>query len=386
MTRENLQLLCERLIGGRIRLLSKYGFFGCLLMNMSLGIQSCATAYTDMKRVVFDPEFLNRLSDDELDFVLLHEVLHCALSHCLRGKGLEHHLYNIACDIVVNSHIMSVMGMTEFQVDGDEVMHLTPEGREGCEYTAEEVYELLRKQLEDAGCPVGMFGDTVDEHDGWDKIQDPFLQDQWREQISRAASGANKDSGNIPGTLKRLMDEIITLPPRNWKEWLQEFIQTDSCDYSFQPPDRRYAYTDYVLPGFSEAGAKLEEIWICVDVSGSINDRELKEMLGEIAGMIEQMEYFSGKISFFDWDISKPEAFQGIEELWKMNPSGGGGTSFHCIFRLLAEWEGDFPKLIMIITDGYAAYPQESMALGIPVFWLVKGKDVTPPWGIVGRF
>ena len=43
------------------------------------------------------------------------------------------------------------------------------------------------------------------------------------------------------------------------------------------------------------------------------------------------------------------------------------------------------PVSIVILTDGYAPFPPERMAMDIPVLWLINNEDVTPPWGKVAR-
>lgn len=48
--------------------------------------EGCETAYTDGERIAFSPTFLEELSDNELDFVMMHEILHVVLQHCLRGE------------------------------------------------------------------------------------------------------------------------------------------------------------------------------------------------------------------------------------------------------------------------------------------------------------
>ena len=35
----------------------------------------------------------------------------------------------------------------------------------------------------------------------------------------------------------------------------------------------------------------------------------------------------------------------------------------------------------IILTDGYAPFPQEKLAGGIPVLWLLNNEEVNPPWG-----
>ena len=43
------------------------------------------------------------------------------------------------------------------------------------------------------------------------------------------------------------------------------------------------------------------------------------------------------------------------------------------------------PASVIILTDGFAPYPKEKLAMGIPVLWLLNNKDVTPPWGKFAR-
>jgi predicted metal-dependent peptidase len=69
--------------------LDDYGFYGLLLMHIIFSIdESCKTAATDGVRIYFGPQFLESLSDSELDFVMMHEILHVVLLHILRGEEL----------------------------------------------------------------------------------------------------------------------------------------------------------------------------------------------------------------------------------------------------------------------------------------------------------
>ena len=43
------------------------------------------------------------------------------------------------------------------------------------------------------------------------------------------------------------------------------------------------------------------------------------------------------------------------------------------------------PASIIILTDGYAPFPREQAAAGIPVLWLLNNDTVTPPWGKTAR-
>ena len=130
-----------------MRILSINGFYGLLLMHMNFAIDAtCETAATDGLKIYFAPKFMDELSDSELDFVLMHEILHIVLQHVRRKGDRDHELFNIACDIVVNSNILlsNSMRLTSITLKNyGESMHLAPDGKEGYEYTSEQVYEML---------------------------------------------------------------------------------------------------------------------------------------------------------------------------------------------------------------------------------------------------
>ena len=106
---------------------------------------------------MFSPDFLDTLSDRELDFVLMHEIVHIALRHYDRIGGFDNEKFNIACDIVVNSNILLSENMDKSAITlgaYGESMHLAPDGSEEYNYTVEQLYSLL---------PVTVSADESDE-------------------------------------------------------------------------------------------------------------------------------------------------------------------------------------------------------------------------------
>lgn len=68
--------------------------------------------------------------------------------------------------------------------------------------------------------------------------------------------------------------------------------------------------------------------------------------------------------------------------LSKFTPLGGGGTSFNAIFRKMSDcYEEDLPTAVIILTDGYASFPEEEDAKNVPVMWIMIDTDVDAPWG-----
>jgi len=376
----------QKLMETKMRVMKEYPFFGRLLLRLRFGLAACKTAFTDMRRIVFDPDFVGRLTLDELAFVMLHEVLHCALQHCTRGEGKQDYVYNVACDIVVNSLILEMQGLEEKSVDGSPAMHLAPDGSEGRTKSAEEIYAMLMNQT--SGDLLKMYGDgtAVDDHGAWKEIGDPTLEDLWRHHLKKAAVEGGAACGSVPGFMERYLKEISHHPRTNWRQILHDFIQFDRSDYLFSRPDRRFAGTDITLPSFCEnvEGEAVEKILFAVDTSGSVSAEALSVSFHEICMAMEQIGNLKGFLSWFDAKVTEPVPFESVEDLLKTPPTGGGGTDFRGIFKMVErEFEADdLPAAIVILTDGYCSFPDEEETMGIPVIWIIVNSDVKPPWGV----
>ena len=154
--------IVQRLQAIRVKMLREQPFYAVLLMHLRFALdESTPTLYTDGERIAFNPYFVDELDDFQLQFVLMHEILHVALGHCTsEEKDFNHKAYNIACDIVVNSNIMYSLGLIKEKVDylgnksgyevkkeveiaGEPLIHKSPDGIEGVELDAKEVYALL---------------------------------------------------------------------------------------------------------------------------------------------------------------------------------------------------------------------------------------------------
>lgn len=392
----------KRLMLSKMRILCNNGFYGLLLMHMKYGLDAeCGTAYTDGKVIRFDPKFLDELNDDELDFIMMHEILHVALQHCFRGRELEKELYNIACDIVVNSNILLSNNMDTRTItlrsDG-EAMHLAPNGKEGYEYTAEEVYNMLQKNLGMNNAKLQSNGKTknttniIDNHTKWQQIEkNEELEELWISRLDEVSktieirySIINRET--MPAFAQRRLKELKNAQT-DWREILIDFLQEEVVDYSFMPPDRRFDDCPFFLPDFNDKDIKPENILFMIDTSASMKDDMVTAAYSEVKGAIEQ---FNGKLigmlGFFDAVVIEPVPFENEEEFEMIKAIGGGGTNFQIIFNYVKEYMTDnLPVSIIILTDGYAPFPKESEAMGIPVIWLLNNEKVNPSWGKVAR-
>ena len=429
LSEEKIRKYIQRLFLSRMRILCNHGFYGLLLMHMIYAVdEEVETACTDGKRITFGTDFLDSLSDAELDFVMMHEVLHVVLQHCLRGNNRDPENFNIACDIVVNSNILLENNMKSASItlsQYGESMHLTPNGKEGYEYTAEQVYEMLPKQKKKPQAKSGSSGDgksgnasdnqtnnsgvakgrakhqqaqipenmasSWDDHSRWGMYEeDDAIRDVWVKRFEDAAESISiRDPSNSRGLLplfaKRILEELRKAQT-DWRAILNDFIQEEVVDYSFSPPDRRFDESPFFLPDFNGKEDMVEDILFMIDTSGSMSDKMITAAYSEVKGAIDQFDgKLKGWLGFFDAAIIEPKPFSNEEEFRVIRPAGGGGTDFQIIFEYVQQHMEKPPASIIILTDGFAPFPQEKLAMGIPVLWLLNNEQVEPPWGKVAR-
>ena len=437
LTKEKKMAYAKRILKSRMRILVNNGFYGLLLMHMRFELdESIETAATDGRRILFAPAFLDELADEELDFILMHEILHVVLQHCLRTGERDNELFNLACDIVVNSTILhsndTDMASITLKKYGESI-HTAPDGTEGYELTAEQVYGMLTLMMkgeqkddgDDENAADGMdgggrnggstdpngkkakgggksnsqrkgeitpFQSRWDDHSRWKEAkEDETYRDVWVKHFEDACEAIlirdpSNQRGTLPKFAERLFAELRT-PQKDWKKVLNDFIQEEVVDYSFTPPDRRFDDSVFFLPDFNEKDDMAEDILFMIDTSGSMSDEMITSVYSEVKGAIDQ---FGGKLKgwlgFFDAAVIEPKPFSDDEELKRIKPAGGGGTDFHNVFEYVKKGMSDhLPAVIILLTDGYAPFPEEKAAMGIPVLWVLNNEEITPPWGRVTR-
>ncbi len=410
-----IQKYIKRLLLSRTRILCNHGFYGLLLMHMIYAVgEDVETACTDGERIIFGTDFLDGLNDAELDFVMMHEILHVVLQHCFRNNAEDPDAYNIAADIVVNSNILLENGMNASSISIKKAgpsVHVAPDGKEGYEYTAEQIYAMLRKNPDKKdGNDLPGFADgrakkepadgkeesqprkVWDDHSPWGKYEeDDTLRDVWVKRFEDAAEATEiRDPSNTRGLLpafaRRILKELKN-PQTDRRTVLNDFIREEVADYSFSPPDRRFDDGPFFLPDFNGKEDTVEDILFMIDTSASMSDEMITAAYSEVKGAIDQFNgKLKGRLGFFDAAIIEPKPFENEEEFKIISPAGGGGTDFKIIFEYVRQHMADeLPASIIILTDGYAPFPQEHLAGGIPVFWLLNNEQADPPWGKVAR-
>ena len=146
-------------------------------------------------------------------------------------------------------------------------------------------------------------------------------------------------------------------------------------DYSYSRPSSRRG-DPAIFPSMRSAQINIA---VGIDISGSVDDKEMSEFMSEVNAIKANMR---ARITLLPCDAALAEGAPWVFEPWEEVKlptalNGGGGTDFSPVFDWL-DIQDQNPDLLVYFTDCQGAFPD--IAPSYPVIWLVKGKSAAP-WG-----
>lgn len=365
-----------RISGSTLRIRSSSPFFATLLLFARIReTESIATAATDGRDIMVNPDYAARLSNTELDGLLAHEVMHCALNHVMRRQGRDAWLWNVAADIVVNGQLAAA----GFSLPGNALHDAKLE-----KFAAEEVYSLLMQLTDNARKKFVLPGMDLLEGDGAATESSTELSVYWKGARQQAHMVARmvangKGRGMDPSDLSpeyALLDE----GQLNWRQHLWRFMVSTPTDFSGF--DRRFVGEGMYLDAVEGESV---DVLLCLDTSGSVGPDELGQFRAEVLSILRCYPHIRATLFFADTALHGP--FRITHENPWPEPAGGGGTSFVPFFKWLDEHPQHYPpRLSVYLTDGFGVFPEAPHAES--VLWVVSpgGLPSTDfPFGEVAR-
>lgn len=448
MTEKRKQTLKNAVFDSRARIMLENPVYALLLMCLKVVIDdNIQTVSVNENCIFFNANFLQKLYPKELDFVLIHQLYHIIHGDVWREKDLQGSDYHYACDIINNTKLINdgvaehtyphlgKQSYKDFEKYGlslkpidlyiskvISIESLSPQDQKRFLFDTDikwsEYYDfgqygdiLIDSEKEIDESIFAKNGSEKDNKKGNDKSESDNNSDnaetfeengkkyekihneskkKWEKRVEFALKTVKGTSGAGQGLeeeLQELKIDRIKKSQINWRKILNEVLSTETCDYSFTPPDRRYDDSPFFLPDFNEKEMKTKDVLFMVDTSASIRISDLTVAFSEIKGAIEQFGgKLNGKLGFFDVKVNKVVDFSTVNNIENIVPIGGGGTDFFCIFDYIkSNFSLNEFSQIIILTDGDAQFPNENAAMGIPVLWLINNMSIDPPWGMVAR-
>lgn len=322
--------------------------------------------------LVYDPDWISSLKDEEATYVFYHEILHLVLHHCTKRKFDDNDIGNIAHDLAVNELIPVTPKFCTPPVDANGNLMGTfvsqykkiPMYKDIEEMqTAEWYYDFLMKKTKKKGTSYSV---SFDDHGEWQEHE--IADERVRAEVRRIDLGALW--GNVSQTT---IEKILAaqIQKVNWRNKIRIWFGNMAWKHkqtTYKRPNRR---TGYLHPGSKKV--HVDRWLIAADTSGSIDSGLLAQWLGVVNQLVEELP-----IDFMQFDCEKTEDPKPYERRKvSLNFLGRGGTNFQPVINIVNEKKY---KGVMILTDGEACAPTKP--LSAQVLWVLPA-DKRPPveWG-----
>lgn len=339
----DMRKLTTKLAKAKTALILEHPFVGTIALSMPFEFdESIKTAATNGKRIKFNPEFVDSLTDEEVKFLVAHECFHPMLEHNFRRGDRQPKKWNVAADYVINKLLTdeSIGRMPKVGL-------LDPNIYNAGHGTSEGIYNILPDMPDDGSGP-GDPGNALDDCEDGDgsPAEQQQQQAEWKVKVAQAAQAA-KMMGKMSANMQRLVDEVLQ-PKVDWREVMQKFLVKARTDQrSFSRFNRRFIAQGLYLPSVS--GEQMGEVCFAVDCSGSIDQKTVNQFAAEIKRVKEDLMPERIHVLYFDSEVSHVESYEQHDDL-DIKPHGGGGTDFAPVFEKIIEL-GINPVAVVFLTD-----------------------------------
>lgn len=386
----------DKLTKAKAKLMLEHPYFGTVASSIPLEKNNEILTFTsDGVKMRYNSEYLDRLSVEEVEFMMANGAMHSVLKHHERVNGRTKWLWQTATDYVVNAMLVkNGMQLPEYayfeeKFDGMYV---------------EEVYEMLRAEMIDNSdhsmeqesqqitdsdetgvenlhmqkehTPDMNAEETLEEENAEDKEETSStseldeLTEEMKEHLEQIFQ-KSKRQGNLPKDMHFVVPEYFSHKV-DWREFLYGYIASHAkTSYTFTPPNMKFLYRGIYLPSMS---SDLLRVIVAVDTSGSVDKALLGTFLGEVTSMMEQYPNYEIDLITADAKIQSVKTFLPGEPL-VYEVSGGGGTDFRPVFEYI-DRHIDYPTLLLYFTDGEGTYPKDEVTYD--VLWVMPEEKKVP--------
>ena len=366
---------------------------GLMTVGKSRVVDDIATACTNGRDEKYGREFVKKLDDKELAFVVLHETLHKAYRHLFTWRKLHEidaQLANASCDYVINLELVNMdkeQQVLAMPMHEGKAIGLVDERFAGM--NTKQIFDILKAEEPEEGYPwrsdEGNGGFDIHDWEGAKDLteeQKKELQRDIEQAVRQGLLAQAKLHGKGGGGMGRELEELLE-PKVDWREVLREFVRS-TCSAkdasSWRRVNRRFLSGDIYMP--SLIGEKVGHLVIGVDTSGSVGVKELSAFLSEVQGIAMEVHPERVDLIYWDGDVAGHEEYDGSTVdtiIQSTKPQGGGGTDPTCVMAYLKE-NAIRPDAIIMLTDGYiGSWGDEWEA---PILWTIcGGNKCTAPVG-----
>ncbi len=333
--------------------------------------------------MVYNPEFMGKLPDNQKLGVLMHEFYHIIFEHLTTRlpEGGMSMMWNIATDLAINSHLMDKLP--------EQGCFPSKEGTPFEKYpvglSSEAYFKMLQEDEQfkpkdgdgegqgkggqgqgqgdpngqgQGGGSGGLEDYNFDDHDGWGEVDaetKAMAKERLKDAVEKAAKEASggKGWGTVSSQVRKQIMDMIT-PKVDWRKVLRYFVKTSQRADKRSTVRRLNKRFPYI-----HAGKKVRrqaKIAISIDQSGSVSDAMLLAFFTELNSLSNLAEF---TVIPFDTEVDESQVYvwkKGKRRAWERVLCGG--TCFNAPTKYVNQ-QGSFDGHI-ILTDMEAPKPMRS--------------------------
>ena len=391
----------------RSGLLMHFRFLGSAFSAIRLKAQEESTFSCDGKQICYSPKYVieqYKTEKNYMDRLFLHSILHCLLRQIRRDTVHMDPLWNLSCDIAVESILLDLQQpFLHLSRDAAQKAALE-ELKEKVPYmTAEMLWQQFRKHPlteQEEWNLRELF--TLDDHEAWkvqagkadqpDDAQDDLQEredldneltkDGW-EKISRRALVELQDfqkhsDMNTESLIQNL--QIVNRRRYDYSHFLKRFftlhetmqVSPDTFDYIFYTYGlKMYGNVPLIEPLEYREGGKIREFVIVIDTSASVKGELVQKFLEHTFQILLQQEHFFARTHIrliqCDSEIQEDRKICCIQDVRDCMENfvirGLGTTDFRPAFQYVKHLQecGELKHLkgMLYFTDGEGIYPEQ---------------------------
>lgn len=388
-----------------------------------------ATIGTDGINILYNPTYLKRQYLEDLvvlNRTYLHMILHCMFRHEIHRQNRDPILWDMACDIAVESILDTI--------EAKSVAMVVPLFRE-------ETYDRLRETLSvlnAEGIYQALAGQNIpldqqiqyqkyfhrDDHKFWGteeagKTQEgngqgeeqddrqKELSEKWRDISEQTRTNMETFYAEYGKEMGSLLQAILieNRERYDYRYFLRHFlalreevtVDPDSFDYAFYSYGLDlYGNIPLIEPLEYRDSHKIYDLVIVIDTSDSCSDGTIQAFLSETRAILNQESLFSQNMNLhiiqndagvqLDTVLHSPEDFRQFSQSFTVK--GYGGTDFRPAFayvnHLIDIGQLTHLKGLLYFTDGFGTYPKQRPPYETAfLFFRDQYQDTNvPPWAM----
>ena len=382
-----------------------------LKTEMRPGIEGVSSSDSVM---YYDPVYILKASQRDFRYparILFHVLLHHIFAHPFTGERTDAVLWDLACDIAVESVIADLHEpCITLDADLGTAGMLRVLREDIGPLSAEKVYKYFRKNpLTPSRVLEYERAFKKDEHDLWHSSFEGEIvisEEEWKKIARQVLAEIRNfsEKGTAAESLERNLSEGAAVK-YDYTRLLEHFVvmgenlhlSDDEFDYIYYTYGlEKYNGMPFIEPLEYRDEKRIRDFVIAIDTSASCSGETVRKFIRHTFDLLKKSESFFRKINVHivqcDSEVKSDDRITDIGELDRflegMKLFGGGATDFRPVFSYVNELrenrEFDDLRGMIYFTDGYGIYPEKKPDFDVIFAFLNEdpGRMSPPAWSM----